>query len=249
MRFAGVFVCLFVAGATGTALGADMAPPAPAMASPPVYNWTGIYFGGNGGYGWATSSGTATTTGGLIGGLSVATSGSVQGPVAGGQVGANWQTGPWVLGAEGDFDWSGQSKNLTLACGAGCALNETGAVDWFATARVRVGYAFDRLLVYGTGGAAWMKASDNLNATVGGTTLNLISLSNTPIGFAAGGGVEFAVTSNISARAEYLFLQAASYSATAPIAIAGGTIPETGTIRDNLVRAGINVRLPIKGSE
>jgi outer membrane immunogenic protein len=251
MRFVGIWLAAACAATAANAADIEqpnIPPPVPpavyAPAPPAIYNWTGFYIGVDGGYGWASSTGRATVAGGPFNGLSVANSASVQGAIAGGVIGFNWQTGPLVLGIEGDGEWSGQSNTLNFSCGAGCNLSETGAIKWLATARARVGYAFDRLLIYGTGGVAWLNATDNLNASAGGITANLLSLSSTPIGFAVGGGVEYAFTNNISARAEYLFMQAAA-TASAPIPIVGGTITETGTIRDNLVRAGINIRLPI----
>jgi outer membrane immunogenic protein len=56
--------------------------------------------------------------------------------------------------------------------------------------RGRLGVAVDRVLLYGAGGVAWINASDNLTGSAFGITANIASLSDTAVGFAAGGGVE-----------------------------------------------------------
>jgi outer membrane immunogenic protein len=245
---AALFAGVIATGFATAAVAADMPAPYPVPTPPPVYtpapeafSWTGFYIGGNGGYGFASGSGTASVAGGPLNGLSTSSSANIQGGIAGGQAGFNWQTGSLVLGVEGDADWSGQSSTSNVGCGVGCNVAGTAAMKWFATARARVGYAFDRLMIYGTGGAAWLNANDTVSASAGGGTVNLLSASSTPIGFAIGGGVEYAITNNLFARAEYLYMQANS-TLSAPIGIIGGTISDTGTIRDSIVRAGVNYR-------
>jgi opacity protein-like surface antigen len=83
-----------------------------------------------------------------LGGLSGAGF-STNGAVAGGTIGGNYQTGAFVFGVEGDFDWD-NIKGSPSAC-IGCQVSST----WLATARGRVGVAWDRLLFYGTGGVAF----------------------------------------------------------------------------------------------
>lgn len=233
--------------ATSLAWAADL-PPAPYPTSPavytppapPVYSWTGFYLGANGGYGWASSSGTTTVV--VPGAAATGTSsGNTNGGVAGGQVGYNYQIGAFVLGAEADMQWSGQSNTTSTSCGAGCTLSETAGIDWFATVRARAGVTFDRLLVYGTGGLAILNTSDKLNALGFGATINLVSLSDTSVGFAAGAGAEYAITNSILAKVEYLYMQADA-NASGAFALVGGTVTETATIKDSIVRAGVNYK-------
>jgi outer membrane immunogenic protein len=87
------------------------APPA----HPPPYNWTGFYVGVNGGYGFVGGTSTASISGGLLNGATGTGSGNLSGALAGGQLGANYQINSFVIGVEGDFDWSGQSRSNTLA--------------------------------------------------------------------------------------------------------------------------------------
>jgi outer membrane immunogenic protein len=200
--------------------------------------------GANGGYGWADGSSTATISGGALSGTTGTGSATLRGGVAGGQVGANWQTGALVFGVEADWQWSGQSASETFGCGAGCSSTETQKLPWFATARGRVGAAFDRVLVYATGGAAWTNASDTAVASVGGLSLTLLNLSTTDLGWTAGGGVEVALNNNWSAKLEYLYLQT-NLTASGAVPVVGGTVNESGQIKDSIVRAGINFRFPV----
>lgn len=238
--------------ACGQVLAADLppmaAPPrAPAVYAPPVapvYNWSGFYIGGNAGYGWATADVTDTIVGGPFSGLSAASTGNkLNGAIAGGQIGVNFQNGPLVLGLEGDLQWSGQKSSTVFGCGVACTITEAGNIKWFGTARGRIGVAADRVLFYGTGGAAWINATDTLTGTVPAGTATLLSLSSTSIGWAAGAGIEVAFTENLTGRIEYLYMQANNFSATAAtIPLLGGTIAETATIRDSIIRAGLNIK-------
>ena len=112
----------------------------------PAYNWGGAYVGINGGYGWGSSdwsgsfaSGTADSGGGLVGGT----------------IGFNMQGGPFVFGLEGDAagSWirSSTSTGTGFCSSPGCQIQ----TSWFATARGRIGYAFDRALPYLTAGGAF----------------------------------------------------------------------------------------------
>ena len=126
------------------------APVPPPTYFPAYYNWTGIYLGANGGYGFGQSRWS-------VAGVSSGNF-STNGFLAGGTLGANYQTGPYLVGFEGDIDWSNVQGNTSAATCA--ALGAPGATcqtksTWLGTARARVGYAFDRLLVFGSGGAAF----------------------------------------------------------------------------------------------
>ncbi len=209
--------------AGGQAFAADLpvpAPPpprAPATYVPvaPVFTWTGIYIGVNGGYSFGTTEPLGAGAGPNF---------STNGIVAGGTIGGNYQVGAFVFGVEGDFDWDNIKGNIP-GC-VGCEIKST----WLATARGRVGVAFDRVLVYGTGGAAFQNIQLSL-PTIASGTIN-------PFGWTAGGGVEFAISPNWSVKAEYLFVDFHNENITL------GTPPTTVNFNliENVVRGGVNYR-------
>lgn len=207
--------------AAGAAQAADLsvAPlyKAPPQVAIPAYNWSGFYIGGNAGGAWATSNwGTAGNIGNLSGG------------VAGGTAGFNFQTGHAVFGVEGDVDWANVKGSTTSA---GCPTGCTTANDWLATARGRAGYAFDRFMPYVTGGAAFgdIKAS----------TPGFAGQTQTNTGWTAGGGVEFALSNNWTAKAEYLHVDLGNMNCGFNC---GTTANNNVSLREDVVRGGLNFR-------
>jgi len=239
-----------IVAVTGQALAADLPPPSPSRAPAvyvpvvaPVYNWGGFYIGINGGWGFASGTTTATLTGTGVAGLdgtSATGSGSLNGGVAGGQIGANYQIDALVIGIEGDFDWSGQKRTDNFACGAGCTVSETIKLPWIATIRGRFGYAIDRVLLFGTGGVAFTHASDNVTATGFGT---IFTASSTNVGWTIGAGGEVALAQNWTAKIEYLYI-ATDVKQSGALSVVSGTVSETAKIHDNLIRAGVNFKFP-----
>ena len=149
---------VLVAGGIGAAAAADV-PPLPPPLPPPfpmpvvqVFSWTGFYIGGNAGWGWTNGSGTFTTA---LGADPFTVSNN--GFLGGAQLGYNWQTGPFVLGAEADFQGTAASGSLNAS--AGPTISATAKTPWFGTVRGRVGYAMDRILLYATAGAVYGDSS------------------------------------------------------------------------------------------
>jgi outer membrane immunogenic protein len=226
-----------VAAIAGPALAADLPPaPLPPPQAPaayvpvvaPVYNWGGIYFGLNGGYGFGSSAWSpAGTTG--TGNF------DVNGGLVGSTLGVNFQTGAFVFGIEGDIDWSdikGSTSNTTTCGGDTCTFQTEN--DWLGTVRGRVGYAFDRVLVYGTGGGAFGNIKPTLTDTTAGT---VTSTSSTEFGWTAGAGVEVAITAHFTAKAEYLFVDLSKGSFTCATC---GAVPVS--FDANLFRVGLNYK-------
>ena len=149
------------------------APPAGVL--PVAYDWTGFYVGGHVGYGWAEKDWRDAF------GLNIAN--KANGFLGGGQVGFNYQIGQFVLGAEGDFSWTGINGGTTLlgiVPPPGGSFNTN--VNWTSTLTGRLGVAFDRWLVYGKGGVAWANDKFSTNAhTFPGT----VDLTDTRIGLTA----------------------------------------------------------------
>ena len=198
---------------------ATKAAPVPYMA---IYNWTGLYIGANLGYGWARVSDDA-------GGSS-----NLNGVIGGGQIGYNWQMNQLVLGVEADFQGSGQRATQTGAIGL-VAISATERIRYFGTVRARVGYAFDRTLLYVTGGYAYTNIGMDVTATFGGATATASS-NTTKGGATIGGGVEYAFAGPWSAKAEYLYIDSGTQSVT----LFGVT--DNARIRNHIGRVGINYR-------
>jgi outer membrane receptor protein involved in Fe transport/opacity protein-like surface antigen len=202
---------------------------APIYKAPPVvYNWTGPYIGGNLGGAWSGLSGTnfSDTLGSSF---NAATDLQVTG---GGQIGINYQFwGGVVVGAEAMFDWIPGSTQLSPVS----ATDPTGAVSAnitslnerrIATAIGRLGYAWDRVLLYAKGGGAWV-ATNSPAISVGGAPASLSSVSNTnSFGYTAGFGLEWAFAGNWSVRGEYDYigLPDQSYTVAAGTPTFGGDV-------------------------
>src|SRR5713101_543247 len=179
--------------AWSSATAADLSPryQQPIVRAPvyvPYYNWTGFYLGINGGGGWGRSQWDGVDRFDVSGGL------------IGGTIGYNWQFSQLVIGAEGDIDWSGIRGTTTVFCPPGCTTRN----NWLATVRGRVGYAFDRFLPYLTGGLAVGDINTSLLGFPGGSVSNA--------GWTIGGGLEFGIVSNVSVKAEYLFVDLGNFN-------------------------------------
>ena len=187
---------------------------APMLTPVPVYNWTGIYVGLNGGYGWGSQDPLNLITNRFDGELL-----GFSGGVFGGTAGAQIQSGHVVIGIEADLDWAGMKGSGTFvpSIGGGAispAVNATTNIDWETTARARVGYAQDNWLFYATGGFAILGTKAAFTPALGFTcgTYGIANCSGTnkQIGAALGAGVEYGITQNVSAKLEYLYITAAS---------------------------------------
>jgi len=200
-----------------TALAADLPQrpvAAPLLSPTPVYNWTGIYFGINGGGGWGRQEALNIITNRFAN-----DSISLSGGVLGGTVGAQIQSGHVVLGFEADLDWASLKGSATFAptidgIPTAALINATTKIDWEATARARVGYANDNWLFYATGGLAILGAKTSFTPALAQPCANFVILNcsgtNKQVGAALGAGVEYGFTPNLSAKLEYLYLTAVS---------------------------------------
>jgi outer membrane immunogenic protein len=243
-----------------TASAADLGPPPPAPA--PAWTWTGFYAGlqGGGGFGTDEDNVTAAQTCGVVCGTAVPiafsqSSFAMTGLFGGATAGFNWQLGRVVLGVEGDFSGSGiagtgdcqNSFGLGLAFGPSSACKTT--MSWFATADARLALALDRTLLYVKGGAAWahLNHTEQVGTNIGSLLFASGSVSNTPMGFNVGAGVEYALWGGWSAKIEYDYMDLGGHAITMPLATVappGIVFNETTTDRVtvNLVRVGLNLR-------
>ena len=204
-RFSLRAVALIALGWTASAQAADLpyGSRAPYTVNQPLnaYSWAGPYLGGNIGYAWGSVENNPTKPSGLEGGV---------------QAGYNWQSGPWVFGAEGDIQATGASDTF-----APWKFSN----PWFGTVRGRAGYAFNNILLYGTGGLAF----GELRGEKWG-----LSESHTTAGWTVGVGAEFGLAQNWSAKIEYLYVDLANENFTIT------SVPNG--YRFGVLRAGVNYR-------
>jgi outer membrane immunogenic protein len=201
-----------------------------------VYNWTGLYVGVNGGYGWGTQDPLT-----LFSNRFDRSSFNINGGMFGGTIGAQIQQGYVVLGIEGDLDWA-NIKGTGISTptigglvlpGQPITLNIASNTSAVGTARIRAGVAMNNWLFYATGGAAFVKNSANGTSIAGVAcgTLGVFpscSASAWRPGLAAGLGAEWGFAQNWSTKLEYLYI----------------TSVGSGVSLDhiNTIRAGVNYR-------
>jgi outer membrane immunogenic protein len=169
---------------------------------------------------------------------------NMSGAIGGAQIGASWQTGNAVFGIEADVQGTGQSVSSSVtvvdvtgavtAAGGNVTAAVTDKITSFGTVRGRLGIASGRALFYATGGWAYWTWTSNLTLSGLGTA----SFSNFQGGSAIGAGVEAAIASNWTVRAEYLYLESRTIS-NAPFIARPDVIVNT-RIRDNIFRVGVN---------
>jgi outer membrane immunogenic protein len=207
--------------------------PMQAYKSPPVvapiYNWTGIYVGANAGYGTGKQDPL-----GLFSNDFSTFNYTLSGGMIGGTVGAQIQSGHVVMGLEGDIDWTSMSGSgtgpvvkLGVLQGTATISSKVSVID---TLRTRIGYAQDNWLFYGTVGVALTNDTSSFGQTIGFTcntgVVACTSKADWHAGLAAGAGIEYGLTPNLSTKLEYLWVGAGA----------------ANTLYENMVRVGVNYR-------
>jgi outer membrane immunogenic protein len=237
-----------------------------------TYNWTGFYAGGNAGYASGSSEIKSTVLNdrqyfnqadltsinsnwrttlhpnGFTGGL---------------QGGYNWQTGPWVFGAEVDgngfstVDRMSKTVPYPTILPFAYTVSTRVETDWLVTFRPRIGWAENNWLFYVTGGLAvtdlhadW-RFTDNVPGTLTPSAFGRASASATKVGPVGGGGIEIGLSPRWSVKAEYLYMSFGSVSAHSLIQAnfrndGGGPITIGTThhanLNSSLGRVGVNFR-------
>jgi outer membrane immunogenic protein len=227
-------------GLVGTSSAADLAVKAP-VAYVPLFTWTGCYLGANGGwigggdkyhteerYGFydKTKNGYYAAVSSPFSFSSDESAGTV-----GGQFGCQFQTGSWVIGSEWDWNWTGLKEDTALSS-LDPFEESYFQVDqathkqftWFSTARARLGFAWDRVMIYATGGLAYASydAYTQVDWDVNRDYEDLPfyyrgGYHENRFGYAVGGGLEWAFANNWTAKAEFLYLDFGSFDFKSPV--------------------------------
>ncbi len=249
--------------ASASALAADM--PVRPLPAPAVFTWTGFYVGLNAGYAWSTQPlnvgvpafsdiNAAATAIAVAAGTGSANDNGFTG---GAQLGYNWQFGSSVAGLEGDFNYLGLSRGRDQAPVFSGAFNgrafESVKSDWLGTIRGRFGFAIDRALIYATAGIAFTDAKFGRaldwsfldGCPIGPSGLNQCHVGSTKwnTGWALGGGVEYALAGNWSAKAEYLYVDFGRESfQTINANKPAQTLLHSARLQEQILRVGVNYR-------
>ncbi|QJP16343.1 porin family protein [Starkeya sp. ORNL1] len=197
-------------------VGAAHAADLPLKAAPPVvapaFSWTGFYIGAHGGYGWGRnewSNYVDPINGTTVDGPDAEY--DIEGGLAGGQIGFNWQINQFVLGVEADASWAdinGKGKYSDDTCLLSNDACET-KIDALGTITARLGAAFDRALFYVKGGAAWAHTEYHAGYTQPDDPgFNFSDQPNeTRWGWTIGAGAEYAFADNWSVKIEYNYIE------------------------------------------
>jgi outer membrane immunogenic protein len=223
----------------GSALAADLrrpayTPPAP-PAPPPVYNWTGLYWGGNIGYSWGEAKRDFT-----VSGLGTASgSQDIDGVIGGFQAGYNYQFGTWVWGFETDIQASGQKGDSTLVVTPLTTITTDHKLEWFGTSRARLGVLWSpNILAYGTFGVAYGQVKDSATITVAGLGSATGTFKDVKAGWTAGRRPRERLRRWLErqARISHIDLGDTERTLTTPTTI----VTDTRGTTDNIVRVGLN---------
>lgn len=266
---------LFACSVTGAAA-ADL-PLMPTKAAPPVpYDWTGFYIGGNAGYSWgrADTSDIFSVPPGVVLPMvpgQVASGNSsftMDGAVAGGQTGYNWQINKTVLGLETDFQWSDQKGGTAFVCpvpviglffscnalaaagfdGFAPTVAFTQNLEWFGTFRGRAGaLVTPDTLIYVTGGLAYGQIrTDGIFTSYNVHTINTLAFSQTSrqVGWTAGVGLEQRIAGNWTGKIEYLYMDLGTVSGSVaePRNFPPLVLTYRSHLTDNILRIGLNYK-------
>jgi outer membrane immunogenic protein len=190
------------------------APPPVYLPPPPIFTWTGIYVGGQIGYAWTSGNNQFTgfdpffNTGTF---LTTSIGGTPSGVIGGANVGYNYQVNQWVFGLVGSVDGTSLSNTSAAFFPDGTTITAHSTADIQGSIRGKLGIAWDRALIYATGGVAF--GGFNTNVSIANTGFlnggNPFfangSVSSTRVGWTVGGGLQYAVTNNWSVFAEYRY--------------------------------------------
>lgn len=217
------FFAAALAGATMAASPSLAADPTYWDQPSPAFNWSGFYVGAHLGAGssnirWAYDPGPGTAHhngSGAFGGI---------------QAGYNMQYDSLVFGAEGDISYAGINGNTPCP---NPNFECQSRINWLGSARLRAGFAFDQVMIYGTGGVGFGNVRIQTVDLVGALGTN--GQTRTRAGWALGAGAEFAFADGWSLKGEYMYydLGRANYTVDGGANVSARTHVHTGKIGVN----------------
>jgi outer membrane immunogenic protein len=254
-------------GLSSIARAADL-PSVPALtpAALPAFTWTGFYVGAHAGYLWSDTDTTLVAVDGQVlpidvelGTLPRRVSLDKDGAMGGIQAGYNMQFGIFVAGLEADVSWTNATGEATYSAPdrflfesipalRGAITNSVfqSELEWLATFRARAGVTIDRALIFVTGGAAVGEMNNRFSINIPAVPYfsPVWDKSDTEWGWTIGAGIEYAVTNNVSLKAEYLYYDLRDHRihGTDGPPFVGESIDYKFKNDGNVARGGVNVR-------
>jgi outer membrane immunogenic protein len=226
--------------AGGTAMAADLPTRAPTTKAPvivpPVAIWTGCYIGGHGG--WKFGRSEHTNVFAPNAGVSLAGEFDIDGAIAGGQIGCNFQNGQFVFGIEVDGSWTNTKGSARDVAPFNTNFQIETNEKWLSTVRGRLGPSFGNWLIYVTGGIAFA----GVEARAFDTTFPSFGASEkkTMTGWTVGAGAEWLLGSGWSMKGEYLYVDLGDkrfFDPAPPCCVSRDV-----EVRQHIGRIGINYR-------
>jgi outer membrane immunogenic protein len=198
-------------GATAHAADLPMKAAAPVV---PVYDWSGFYVGGFGGYAFGNQN-LNNALGPNPGFANFTSNWETHGAFGGGEAGYNWQMGTVLFGIEADAAGTNIQgrNNFGLTDVNGAAMDDFNKLKWVASVRARGGIVVDRLLLFFDGGWAFGDIQ-HTNTVLGGA---VDTFTNHRSGLAAGGGIAYAITDNVIGKVEYRYYDLGTYHRDVPL--------------------------------
>jgi outer membrane immunogenic protein len=265
--FLALFSSVALYGGNHSAIAADMLAKTHAPVA--AYSWAGFYIGGTAGAAWTAADASLDTVNAAgvlyrpgdiplintLGSSKFTTSTAT----FGGKIGYNWQRDSYVVGIEGDFSSFRLAKSAAPTGNPflsappylfGFANFETNvSSDWLATVRGRFGYARDKAYFYATAGAAFSRVSFS-STYVAQSPLGLMldvessSATKTKVGWAAGAGIDYALSTHWIASVEYLHVDLGSLNSSGVTSSTGGgtntaTLNYSTKLTGDILRGGI----------
>jgi len=122
----------------------------------------------------------------------------------GGRAGYDWQMGQVVVGLLGEFGMPDHVDSVSAFSTTPAFYTFTRELEWLGGLRARAGFGGERILIYGTGGAAWASLEHSFSTSNAVNTF-VESAEDMAWGYQLGGGVDFRFGGKWSAGAEYLW--------------------------------------------